>query len=603
MCGIAGYYYGKSTGKPSWANKSTLTKMMQLTKHRGPDHTAISMGAGYGLGHNRLTVIDLTSASNQPMWCENDRYGLVFNGEIYNYKSVRAELEACGHSFKSEGDTEVLLKSLIHWGVNCFNRLEGMFAGAFIDKITGVKILFRDHLGIKPLYFMPRENSLIFASEIKALSLTFKNSGINHEVFYEQIRFRYVAGKNTIYDGVERVLAGHYLVFDDDGGYSTHQYYNVTEKLKSKTSFSPPIADIEHSINQSISSHLVSDVGFAVQLSGGVDSSYISHVVAKNGKPFDTYSVSLPGDLNDEKVYQMMVSERYQTRHHSFDFDGNKFADILPEVTYHLDAPIVHAGTVFLFELCRNISKQHKVVLTGEGADELFLGYDRYKIPLSTRIAYQLQRHNISHKLIPNIPKFRAIKFALKRNLGLEAGIFHSEVAEDIVKKPGLSEFRELNISNFDCLLDQMVATDQRVYLDSLLERQDKVSMAHGLEARVPFCNHRLFDQINPIRHKLKITPEPKSILKNLLSKHFSSEFVYRRKNGFNLPLADWFRNTKHLGRYLDYLSDQTFKNRIYYNHKLITDMINRHRSGDENFGNELFTLLSFEIWARQNNF
>lgn len=346
----------------------------------------------------------------------------------------------------------------------------------------------------------------------------------------------------------------------------------------------------------------MSDVGYAVQLSGGIDSSYITTLLSQQKQSLDTYSIALPGDKNDETSYQKQVVQKCGTQHHSYDCNGREFAQLLPEVIYHLDFPVVHAGSVFLYMLCKKISEKHKVVLTGEGADELFLGYSRYDLPLSNSLAFTLKSLGLKADYLPNLPKIRGLKSLMTREMGLDAGSFNSDLSGDILSIDGDIPYRRDMAERYRTLLGRMIASDQTSYLGSLLERQDKISMAHGVEVRVPFCNHRLFDAINPIRHSLKNKPVSKAILKKLLAQWYPDDFVYRHKNGFSIPLDDWFRDPKILGQYLDLFGDQTFKTRDFYNHQTIQTMRDRHHAGTHHYGKELFDLVSFEIWLRQDH-
>ena len=603
MCGIAGFIYNPNENAVSWCHEKTLQEMLHCIAHRGPDDMGYEVGSGYGLGQVRLSIIDTSKAGHQPMWCAEKRYALVYNGEIYNYQDLRAELQKKGCIFYGQSDTEVLLYALKIWGIESFKRIEGMFAGVLVDTKTGQSLLFRDHLGIKPLYYTYHDNVLLFASEIRAIKPIVKTFKLDHSSLFEHLNFRYVAGERTLYSGIKRLLPGHCITITAQSDPKLHKYYDVTDSLNSFSSSLLAQDEIEHALRTSIKAHTVSDVGFSVQLSGGVDSSYITTVLSEiSYGNIDTYSVSLPNDPHDEGIYQRTVISKCGTLHNDFPCDGKKFADLFPEVIEALDSPIVHTGTVFLYWLCQNIARTHKVVLTGEGADELFLGYNRYNIPLSHKISFYFKRMGIPEKLIPNLPKFRAIRNLMQHSLGMESGVFHSDIANCFALPESAVLFRNDTIKPFDKLIDQMIATDQKAYLGSLLERQDKISMAHGLEARVPFCNYKLFDQINPIAHSRKITPVPKAILKSILAKTYDRNFVYRPKNGFKLPIDEWIRNKKMMGRYLDYITDTSFKNRGIYNTKVVSEMVDAHLKSKRNHANDIFTLMSLEIWARQKN-
>lgn len=600
MCGIAGFIYPKNKTAPDWANEKGLSEMLTLIHHRGPDGQGHEVGQGYGLGHVRLSILDTSDTAHQPMWCPQKRYCLIYNGEIYNFRKIREELESKGFQFKSSGDTEVLLYALIHWGKDAFSKMEGMFAGVLYDTAENKALIFRDQLGIKPLYYSFKNGEFVFASEVKALRPALGGFSLNKSAMYEYTNFRYVAGENTLFEGIKRLLPGHYIEMDANGGLSYKQYYTPLDSIKQSK---PALTNnqIKELVDQSIREHTVSDVGYSIQLSGGIDSSYITTLLSLEKSQIDTYSVSLPGDKDDESAYQKQVIEKCGTIHHDFACDGNMFADLLPKATYHLDFPIMHAGSVFLFRLCQEIAKDHKVVLTGEGADELLLGYSRYDIPLNHKIAFQLKRMGIPASLIPDLPKLRGLKALMQKPLGMDAGMFDSAILDDLLINQSQDiEYRKNLAKPFSSLVKQIMASDQGAYLGSLLERQDKVSMASSVESRVPFCSHVLFDAINPTPFSSKAKPVPKAQLKALLLNQYGKDFVYRRKAGFRLPIDQWIADKNLMGRYLDYLTDQKFKDRGVYNQKIIEMMITKHTSGEMDYSRELFGVINFEIWAKE---
>lgn len=601
MCGIAGYIFPPQKSKPEWAHEKCLSDMLQLIHHRGPDGQGIEAGDGYGLGHVRLSILDTSNAAHQPMWSKDKRYCLIYNGELYNFKSLKQDLKSKGYNFISDGDTEVLLYALIHWNKNAFSQLEGMFAGVLYDTQEQTALIFRDQLGIKPLYYSFQNDAFVFASEVKALKPILKSFSINNASIYEYTNFRYVAGENTLFQNIKRLLPGHCIEISKNGDTKFHKFYDVLGSLY-QSSPDPELDQIEQVVCDSIKAHTLSDVGYSIQLSGGIDSTFITNVLGNQQKELDTYSVSLPGQKDDEKEYQDIVAQKCGTIHHDYPCDAELFADLLPKASYHLDFPIMHAGSVYLYYLCQEIGKTHKVVLTGEGADELFLGYSRYDIPLSHKLAFQIKKMGIPASFIPDLPKLRGLKKLMQQPLGLNSGMFDSNMLERMLPDNLDKDinYRQTITEPFSSLTKKIIASDQCAYLGSLLERQDKVSMGSSVEARVPFCNHKLFDLINPLSFKFKTDPAPKAILKKLLEKDYDHDFVYRRKVGFRLPIDEWIANPKHMGRYVDYLRDSRFQNRGIYNNAVISDMIDKHMAGTKNYSRELFGVINLEIWARE---
>ena len=596
MCGIAGFFDFKNTIQDK---EHILGSMMEAIKHRGPDDEGRAVDDWYGLGHVRLAILDPSPLGHQPMSSADGRYMLVYNGEIYNFHEIRAQLEAKGYAFKSNSDTETLLYGLIEWGAACLSKLEGMFAGVFFDTRTQEALCFRDQLGIKPFFYVQDAGRFVFASEVKGLWPAWGDPKLNHDAVFEQFHFRMVAGEETLFQDVKRLRPGTYLVVKRTGQIESHCYYDHEATIIDSPAQHADLEQIETLINQSIQAHTLSDVGYAVQLSGGVDSSYITHVLSQDKPDLEAYSISLPEFPDDEGPYQEQVTRQCDTQLHQFSCGARDFADLLPKATQALDFPIIHGGSVFLYFLCEHIAKSHKVVLTGEGADELFGGYSRYDIPRVHHLAFKLKQLGMSPDIVPNLPKLRGLKNLMQRDMGIDAGAFDSDVMQDLIHPLTRQSARYDVPGRFSSLLGQMMAVDQTAYLGSLLERQDKISMAHGVEVRVPFCNHKLFMLINQIRMQDKVKPVPKAILKALLAKHFPHDFVYRRKNGFKLPFGEWLRDPKGLGLYVGLLTEPGFKAHDFVDHKRSEIIIDDHMAGRGDYAKELYALVTFALWAK----
>lgn len=597
MCGVAGFFYFKGTGHSS---EPLMRSMLSAIKHRGPDGDGVLAADWYALGHVRLSILDVSELGHQPMFSSDGRYALVYNGEIYNYLTLRRDLEERGYHFRSHGDSEVLLNGLIAYGPVFLERLEGMFAGAFMDMQTGECLVFRDHLGIKPLYYVQDKSRLAFASEVKALWPFWGSPSLNEEALYEQFKFRTVSGERTLYQDVKRLLPGHYLKITRSGAATPHQYYDITDHIVDHPKDVIDIHKIQELIDQSIHAHTISDVGYAVQLSGGIDSTYVTHVLSRDKPDLEAYSISLPGLGEDEAQYQNMAAQLCGVKLHQYPCTANDFAALLPEVTGYHDFPVMHGGSVFLYALCQKISLCHKVVLTGEGADELFSGYSRYQISNAEKMAFFLKRMGLPAAAIPDWPKLRGLAKLMRRDLGADASAFDMHAMSELSFARGDAPYYREKSGHLKTLLGRMMAVDQTAYLGSLLERQDKISMAHGVEVRVPFCNHKLFEIFNRLRHTQKTVPTLKAPLKALLAKHFPQNFVYRRKNGFALPFAEWLRDGKGLGRYLDYLTDDRFKAYGFIHHENLKRRVDEHRKGAADHSKELLLLMMFAVWARQ---
>lgn len=595
MCG----FVGEIRFDDKQVNIENLQKRADIIHHRGPDDNGLFECGWAGLAFKRLAIMDLSQAGHQPMASEDNRYTIVFNGEIYNFKEIRAELEALGGTFKSNSDTEVVLQSFIQWGNDCFSKFIGMFAIIIIDQQEELAYVARDHLGIKPLYSMRYEDTIHYASEIKAFR-PIKSFELNANVLYEQLSFGYVAGKHTLFKDIYKVEPGSLTIIDKKGNQETIQFYDSTKSLLTPE---PDVnySAIETAIDDSIRRHTLSDVGYNLQLSGGIDSSYIvATLVGEEKKRINTYSVTIDGIWNEES-YQKEVISQYPTNHHSYHYGGDELADIYAKATWHMDAPNMHLASPFLMMLCGESAKTSKVILTGEGADELLGGYDRFRIDFLQRLGNVLYRMKIPAWLIPNIPKIRALKPYLAENpVFLRQRLISKQMSDDLIS-PYLSKdlsTRNNYLKDYTKLEDKMIVSHQKCYLQSILERQDRISMAASVEARVPFCSPPLFDLINPLPYNEKLkSGVTKAILKKLAEKFFNHDFIHRRKSGFTLPIDEWLNDEKGMGRYLKNLEQAPFVNLPYFNHVAIQSMLNDRKSGRKSWHKELMILINFDIW------
>ncbi|PCJ99934.1 MAG: asparagine synthase (glutamine-hydrolyzing) [Zetaproteobacteria bacterium] len=595
MCGfVAEIRFDEQT-----VSEESLRSRARLIHHRGPDDEGYYSCGWAGLGFKRLAILDLSDAGHQPMITPDGRYVIVFNGEVYNFKELRAELESIGTEFHSDTDTEVVLRCFEAWGRDALKRFVGMFAFVILDTQTQITFIARDHLGIKPLYIMRHDGGLHVASEVKAFQ-DIKSFALNEDVLYEQLSFGYVAGTQTLFEGVEKVAPGSILTIQKNGKCTTEQFYDVTLSLKDKTQHAKP-AEIQDLLDESIKAHTISDVGYNIQLSGGVDSSYITaYLVSNESHTLDSYSVTIDGTLSEEK-YQKEVVDAYPTNHHSYHYNSHDLADSYIKATWHMDAPNMHLASPFLMILCEESRKTSKVILTGEGADELFGGYARFNIPFAQRIGFKLYQMKIPEWLIPNLPKIRALKPYLREHpVHITQRLIRHDRLMNVVSsrlKQDIS-YRNQSMSGQSGLENMMFANHQKCYLLSLLERQDKVSMAASVEARVPFCSHPLFDKINPISAMDKLKDgTTKSIFKAIAQRFFSDDFVHRRKSGFTLPIDVWLRDEGGMGRFLENLTTAPFVDLPFFNHAYIQSMVKEHKDGTKNWHKELMILINFDIW------
>ena len=580
-------------------NSRLVKSMLRLIQHRGPDSSNIITYEWLSFGFNRLSILDLSQLANQPMEDESGRYSIVYNGELYNYKYLRRDLNSLGYKFLTSSDTEVLLKSYMEWGDKCLEKFEGMFAFCIYDKKANEVFIARDQLGIKPLYYYRKENNFFLASEIKSFSIIDKLR-LNSANLGEHFKYGYIADNSTLFKNIYKILPGHFMRINSKGKILKKKYYDIKDSFEiEEEKFD--LKFLERKLNESIINHTVSDVGFNIQLSGGLDSSYITAVLkSKLQSEIHTYSVVVKKEKENEEKYQKLVAKKFTTNHHSVSLSSNDYADLLEKATWHMDLPILHAGCPFLMHLTMISRATSKVIITGEGADELFGGYSRYKITLLKKFAYFLQEKKISKNLFPHfIPIFRGVQKLLQTDIGIDDHILNANVSNFLTKFKFKSNFRKNYVKNLDSLIKKIFLTDQRFYLSTLLERQDKMSMAYSVESRVPFSNHKLFEIINRINFKKKVEPTIKYLLKQMCEKYYSQDFIYRKKNGFRLPVDKWMRRKGKMNQMLSMLTDQTFSERGIFKTNIIKKMIDSHVNGKKNNTKELFNLLKFEIWHR----
>lgn len=588
--------------KEKGISRKLIKSLEKKILHRGPDSGGYLSIENVTLIFRRLSIIDLSKFSNQPMRSTKENISLVFNGEIYNYVELRKKLIAKGYIFKSTGDAEVILNGYLEWGEKISEKLEGMFAFAILDLNKRSILISRDSMGIKPLYIMQNSEMIFVSSEIRPLKeitrLEFDKKSLNEIVLY-----RYASGKSTGYKNVYKVLAGHnYLIDIDKHKIKKKKYFNIFSTFQNKHDKNFYI-QTKNLIFDSFVRHTQSDVGFAVQLSGGLDSSLVvAYLQKKYGEKLSTYSIRLDSNEFDEKKYIRYVNKKYPTNHQDVFFDSKIFADSFEKTIKSLEGPTTHFGCVVLYELCRNISLKNKVVLTGEGADEIFGGYSRYneidKIINLTRIANFLPK-----KIIEKIPRLKFLNNYKNKNPYLKLITFRAfDILKDIFNDIDFEDFYSEKIFNQTKYpYDKIAVYDQVVYLESLLIRQDKISMAHGLEARVPYVDKKLIKFVNSISYKQRYkSGATKNTLKQISRDYFSIDFIHRKKNGLNLPISSWLKNKDGFGRFIEYFEQPDCKLMSFCDKKKIKKLVQEFYFHEKNYlGKILAQLINIEVWLR----
>lgn len=600
MCGFAALFEPERVFAPD-----LLSAIDGDLEHRGPDSGGQVSVPGQAMVFRRLAIMDPTLVSDQPMSDPEGRYTLVFNGEIYNQRALRQALESEGVRFRTSGDTEVLLQALIRWREDALRRLEGMYAFVFVDGKKAVAMAGRDPLGIKPLYMARRGKFTGFASEAGPLT-RFVGAEADPAALAELLMFRFAAGRLSNYRGIERVPGGHFVRMSlSDGAISEHRFCDPLAELREPNEpLSAAEADelAEKAIRQSIIDHLQSDVGFCVQLSGGIDSSLVSAISSREfGKPVQSFGINLSPWPQDEARWREAIVKQYGLDHHEVKLAGADYADALPQAVARMEGPIAHTGCVLLMLLCKEIAKHKKVVLTGEGADEFFGGYSRYQN------WKQIERRGKIGSLVPSslwpfLDRWREYRRYARQDAASRATIqgdflATADIFPGLIPTPGA---RERTASEFSDFRSRMFAVDQTAYLESLLLRQDKMAMTHSLEARVPFAHWPLARIVNRLPHSVRAPGgDTKPVLKRIAERYLPHDLVRRKKVGLTIPTHEWLADDKALGRYLPLLTDADSRLAQWTDTKTLRNAVDAFRRGQRHALPPFEHMIGVELWLR----
>lgn len=620
MCGIVGIYNLKGNSIDS----SLLQRMTDVLVHRGPDDRGVYINKNVGLGHRRLSIIDVSSAGRQPMANEDGTLQVVFNGEIYNFQKIRKDLEKNGHKFKSKTDTEVILHSFEEWGHECVKKFDGMFAFAIFNEKNRSIFLARDRLGEKPLYYLLNEEKFIFASEIKAI-LEDKNIHriINGQGMINYFTFGHSVAPDTIYQGIKKLLPGHYLILNN-GRISIHEYWDTAllshKEDKGEKYYKNKTREL---FEEGVKEELVSNVPLGAFLSGGIDSSSVVAMMAKNGVwPLRTFSVGfdIAGTEFNELADAKIVAKYFKTEHHELFLKEPDLINILNEIVYHYDEPFGDAAAFPVFYLSQFAKKYVTVVLTGEGGDEIFGGYRRFVAEISRSKILLFNwffKNNIFIKAVELLPGLRSAKKFIQ-TMPIEDDLarytnwlkfFSKEMISSFFNPelPGLKEdplkiYKEY-FSRYqpENLLDKILYLDQKIWLpDCYLEKIDKASMAFGLETRSPILNHHLVDFANsiPVKYKIKGL-KTKYILKEAMKDILPKSIIKKRKHGLAVPTNIWFKGK--LKNYLfEIIFDKKTKSRGYFNFEYMEKLYKKYQNKNQPLDSQFWLILNFELWHRQ---
>ncbi len=600
MCGFAAFFEPERRFGPALLDGADRDLF-----HRGPDSGGRADGPGWALVFRRLAILDPRPDADQPMTDPDGRATLVFNGEIYNFRDLRAALAAEGVAFRTSGDSEVLLQGYLRWGEDVVERLEGMYAFVIVDHRRRRAFAARDPFGIKPLYLRRRGRTVAFASEMRPL-LRLGPAAVDETALAELLTFGWAAGRLSNLEGIERLPGGTAVtVALDTGEVRERRFLDILDTLRPDESLSPVAAEerVAAALEDSVRAHLASDVGYTLQLSGGVDSSLVAALASRHtDAPIASYAVSLgPDSPFDEGVWRRPVVERCGLRHHEIPIGGREYADALPRAIRHMEGPVPHGGCVTLMLLCERARETSKVILTGEGADELFGGYERYGLWRKLRWQERLSRLPFAGRL-PDRPPFRGIR----RMAGRDAAVYAASYGDfgamhrlfpGLVPAPGAREAASARFAHF---ADRLHAVDQTAYLESLLVRQDRMSMAASVEARVPFVHLPLARVVNALPRSAR-TPGgvTKPLLKRIAAPFLPDDLIHRRKIGLRIGYDEWLAEPDGLGRYLDALADGDCRLATYTEGRRLAEAVARFRAGRREGLPPMFTLVNVELWLR----
>lgn len=630
MCGISGYFTPKGM-----LDKSDLELMLHTQHHRGPDSNGMYTDKHAGLAHNRLSILDLSERGSQPMHSHNGRYVIVYNGEVYNYAEIAAELRftfAPNITFHSSTDTEVILEGFAEYGVNIAGYLNGMFAFCIYDKQEEELYLFRDRVGIKPLYYYWDGENFAFASEVKTLKKLEKlHLKVNHSVIPLYLNLGYIPAPYSIYEKCHKLEQGHYLKVSKKG-LDKKQYWSLAACLTEKTinNEKQALVLVSDLIASSVQYQLKSDVPYGVFLSGGIDSSLVTaNAVKLAGTKINTFSIGFENQKFDEAVHAKKIAAYLGTNHHEFTVTVNDAIEALDDYMEAYGEPFADSSGIPTLMVSKLARKYVTVALSGEGGDELFHGYGSYT--WARRLQNPLIYYNrfFISKLLKKSSSPRnkraADMFALHDKGIIRSHIFSQEqyffsiqeishlLIDNRLPEGQLDEILRYSDNQFNASIRQIekkrhlqpqekqALYDMAFYLpDNLLVKVDRASMQHSLETRVPYLDHRLVEQAINIRTGLKDKPVAKYLLKEILYQYIPEHFFDRPKQGFSIPLKLWLKKEMHF-LIDDHLNEKLVKDTALVDYDLVKTLVARFENGEEHLFQRLWLLINLHRWYAKN--
>lgn len=619
MCGIAGFY-GKG-------DEQILKKMTRTLRHRGPDDEGFFFDQKVGLGHRRLSIIDLSQAGHQPMANEDKTVWVIFNGEIYNFQNLRKELLS-RHKFIGNSDAEVIIHLYEEVGEKVFEKIEGMFAIALYDSKTGKLILARDRMGKKPLYYGLFNNTLIFGSELKALMQhpEFRKE-LSLEALNKYLQYEYVPTPDSIFRNINKLEPAHYLIYD--GKTLEKRVFWKIRFGDCQISLEEAKKGLDSKLNEAVKARLISDVPLGIFLSGGIDSSTIAYYAQKNSSAkIKTFSIGFQEDSFDESRYARLAAKHLGTEHYEKILSAQDSLELVPKIADLLDEPLADASIIPTFLLSQFTREHVTVALGGDGGDELFCGYDTFIAHRLTDFYEKLPqflRRGLIEKIVKQLPTsfsnfsfdFKAKKFVSGFELQKEyrnqvwlgsfdrearQALFAPEIWQKLEKENEFEEIdRYLGEIKIDNYWNQLIFLYLRTYMmDDILVKVDRASMFNSLEVRAPFLDVAMVDFVNSLPTNFKLRGlTTKYLLKKLMEDRLPKEIVYRKKKGFGIPLAEWL--TKELRPLLfELFAERKIKNQGLFNYQYINKLLEDHFSRRADNRKLMWTLMVFQMWREK---
>ncbi|MFM7024350.1 MAG: asparagine synthase (glutamine-hydrolyzing) [Flavobacteriales bacterium] len=625
MCGISGIISKTDLSQ----NEITQLKasVSCLTK-RGPDSNGTFVHQNIGVGHARLSIMDTSSAASQPFIHEDGHHILVFNGEIYNFKELRAPLEKEGVKFRTHSDTEVLLEMYRREKERCIEKFVGFFAFAILDKRDNSVFIARDRFGIKPLYIYQDDQKILFASELKSIMAFDIKKEINFTVVYQYLQFNYIPGNQCIFKNAYKLKPGHFAVISDNK-IESKAYYTIPYNREYKTSLSYADAQkkLVELLEKSVERRMIADVPLGAFLSGGTDSSIITALASKQTKNLNTFSIGYQDEpLFDETAYAQEVAKKFNTHHTVFKLTNKDLFDVLYEVLDYTDEPFADSSALAVYILSRETRKKVTVALSGDGADELFSGYNKHKAEYLMRhpsaknavinnmgwlwkMMPQSRNSSIGNKM-RQLDKFAsASKLTASERYWSWAGLMNEHAAKEMLKQSiDGSEYKNakselLKAFTPDGDFNEVLLTDMNMVLEGdMLTKVDRMSMANSLEVRVPFLDHEVVNFVFSLPEDYKICPTHRKRILQDTFKDILPERLYKRpKHGFEVPLLSWFRTDLKWMIHNDLLSKDFIEKQGIFNPEKIEQLKAKlNSSNPQDATGNIWALIVFQYWWKK---